>query len=262
MATYGLTPSTKHCMKQAVQDPDGFAHVGSSGTITCVNSPANFAASLQAAASLVERARTRVLASREPATSAADRLRGVLSGSSQPSAEAAVELSQEARTCLDEALAALDRSASELARYMADILGGSEGTSPAPPPATTTAAASRDERHAGQRSPPLRENLGPARGSPLSAERLLQNPQEAHGREPEDLRQVLDEQLDSRQWTRAPVKKGEGTRWFDRYGRAIAIERQAQLGDDLHRGWYLKVANNGRIERIPLAGNPALHNKS
>jgi hypothetical protein len=250
------TPRVTH----APLDLDGFVHVGSSGTIMFVSSPEDFAASLQAAASLVEGARAGVLASREPATSAADRLSAVFSGSSQASAEAAVESFQEAQTRLAEALTALDRSASELSGYMADVLGGSGGAPPPPPLADITSAAPGHERHARQDSPPSHEDSGSQRqGSPLTPERLLQNPREARGREPEDLRQVLDEQLDPRQWTRATVKKGEGTRWFDRYGRSIAIERQGQVDDDLHRGWYLKVANNGRIERVPLAGNPTLY---
>ena len=149
-----------------------------------VSSPEDFAASLQAAASLVERARAGVLDSREPATSAADRLSAVFSGSSQASAEAAVESFQEAQTRLAEALAALDRSASELSGYMADVVGGSRGAPP-PPLADTTAAAPGDERHARQDNPPSHEDSGSQRqGSPLTPERLLQNPREARGREP------------------------------------------------------------------------------
>jgi hypothetical protein len=92
----------------------------------------------------------------------------------------------------------------------------------------------------------------------LSPERLLDDPQSASGQSPEAVQRVLDEHLDPERWTRAPLKRGEGTRWYDRKGRSIAIERQRQVNDLLHQGWYLKVANNGRIDRIPLAGNPVL----
>jgi hypothetical protein len=87
---------------------------------------------------------------------------------------------------------------------------------------------------------------------------LLDNPRTGTGQDPGAIERLLDEQLDPGRWTRAPVKKGEGTRWYDRQGRSIAIERQRQVNDPLHQGWYLKVANNGRIDRVPLAGNPVL----
>jgi len=87
---------------------------------------------------------------------------------------------------------------------------------------------------------------------------LLNDPQSGRGQTPGAVQRLLDEQLDPERWTRAPLKKGEGTRWYDGRGRSIAIERQPQVNDALHQGWYLKVANNGKIDRVPLAGNPVL----
>jgi len=81
------------------------------------------------------------------------------------------------------------------------------------------------------------------------------------GHSPDDVRRLLDEQLDPEHWTRAPVKKGEGTRWYDKQGRSFTVERQPRIGQELHRGWYLKVANDGRILRVPLEGNPALRRR-
>lgn len=98
------------------------------------------------------------------------------------------------------------------------------------------------------------------RPAPLTAEALLQRPHAGRGREPDEVRRLL-ESLDPGRWTPAAVRKGEGTRWYDRQGSSIAIERQRQVGDSLHGGWYLKVASNGKIERVPLAGNPVLRDE-
>lgn len=86
---------------------------------------------------------------------------------------------------------------------------------------------------------------------------LLKDPQQAEGRPPQDLERQLDQGLDPK-WTKGPVKKGVGTRWYDGKGNSFTIERQPQVGGDLHSGWYLKVARAGKIIRVPLEGNPAL----
>jgi len=78
------------------------------------------------------------------------------------------------------------------------------------------------------------------------------------GLAPADVLRLLEEGLKPELWTRAPLKKGEGTRWFDGQGRSFTVERQSRVGGKLHQGWYLKVANKGRIVRIPLEGNPEL----
>jgi hypothetical protein len=81
-------------------------------------------------AALIERVRAHVIASRDPATSAGDDFREAFEGSTQSSAEAAVESSVKAQALVDEALAALDRGASELSAYMAEVLD-SPGATPA-----------------------------------------------------------------------------------------------------------------------------------
>jgi hypothetical protein len=86
----------------------------------------------------------------------------------------------------------------------------------------------------------------------------LERPDLMRGRAPADVRRLLEHGLNPEQWKRAPVRKGEGTRWYDGQGRSFAIERQPRVGGKLHKGWYLKVANDGRIVRIPLEGNPEL----
>ena len=86
----------------------------------------------------------------------------------------------------------------------------------------------------------------------------MERPDLLRGRAPADVLRLLEQRLDPEQWKRAPVRKGEGTRWFDGQGRSITVERQPRVGGKLHKGWYLKVADKGRIMRIPLQGNPEL----
>jgi hypothetical protein len=201
-----------------------------------VTTPEQFAESLRAASASLAEARAQAAVGREPVDSARSLLGDAFEGSTHPAAETAVRLLEEAGDRLDAAIKALDQCNVDLAAYAAEVLGG-QG-----PPSPGGAARGRQERG-------------------LTADRVLQNPEAARGRSPADIRRILDEDLNPDQWTRAAVKKGEGTRWFDGKGRSVAIERQPQVGDTLHRGWYLKVANNGRIERVPLAGNPQLRDR-
>ncbi len=89
-------------------------------------------------------------------------------------------------------------------------------------------------------------------------EKLFDNPQQVRGKPPDEVERLLDSTLDPKTFTKAPVKKGTGTRWFDKKGNSFIVEKQPQVGGSLHSGWYLKVSYRGQIVRIPLAGNPAL----
>lgn len=99
---------------------------------------------------------------------------------------------------------------------------------------------------------------GSGSGGKTPTERLFDNPKQVRGRPPDEVERLLDDTLDPKAFTKAPVKKGTGTRWFDKNGNSFTVERQPQVGGSLHSGWYLKVAYRGHIVRIPLAGNPAL----
>jgi hypothetical protein len=87
---------------------------------------------------------------------------------------------------------------------------------------------------------------------------VTRNPQQVRERPANEVERLLDDTLDPSTFTKAPVKKGTGTRWFDKNGNSFTVERQPQVGGSLHSGWYLKVAYRGQIVRIPLTGNPAL----
>jgi RHS repeat-associated protein len=62
-------------------------------------------------------------------------------------------------------------------------------------------------------------------------------------------------------WIEMPLRKGKGTRFVNpaRPGEAIMIEEGwPGATDPLHSGPYLRVSRDGRITRIPLAGNPTV----
>lgn len=96
----------------------------------------------------------------------------------------------------------------------------------------------------------------------LSADGLARNPQSARGKPRADVEQALDDLLEQPGWQKLPVRKGEGTRWVQtkpNTGRSFTVERQPQVNEQLHQGWYLKVSTGrGEIIRIPLAGNPVV----
>jgi transposase-like protein len=58
-----------------------------------------------------------------------------------------------------------------------------------------------------------------------------------------------------------PLRKGQGTRFLnpETRGEALMIEEGwPGATDPLHVGPYLRVSRDGKIVRIPLAGNPVL----
>ncbi|MBN1981663.1 MAG: hypothetical protein JW795_09035, partial [Chitinivibrionales bacterium] len=62
-------------------------------------------------------------------------------------------------------------------------------------------------------------------------------------------------------WVSGPQKKGEGTRYLNpnKPGEAIIIEKgHPNAKDPLHSGPYVRISRDGKIERIPLSGNPVL----
>jgi hypothetical protein len=62
-------------------------------------------------------------------------------------------------------------------------------------------------------------------------------------------------------WVPAPLKKGAGIKFSDpkHQGDAIFIEDGwPEHRDPIHRGPYVKISINGKIDRIPLDGNPVI----
>ncbi len=62
-------------------------------------------------------------------------------------------------------------------------------------------------------------------------------------------------------WTRGPLKKGKGIKFVNpnKKGEQILLEKGwPGAKDPLHAGPYMKISRNGKVTRIPLAGNPTL----
>ncbi|MCW6683155.1 pre-toxin TG domain-containing protein, partial [Aerococcaceae bacterium NML160702] len=67
----------------------------------------------------------------------------------------------------------------------------------------------------------------------------------------EDVEKYLDQTLEG--YTKAPLKKGEGIRYFDGKGNSWQLNRgYANASDSIHAGNYLKTTQNGQVIRIPL----------
>ncbi|HET7117824.1 MAG TPA: hypothetical protein VFI29_15120, partial [Hanamia sp.] len=70
------------------------------------------------------------------------------------------------------------------------------------------------------------------------------------------------ETLIPKDWIRGPMKKGEGIKFVNpsKKGEQILLEKGwPGSSDPLHVGPYMKVSRDGKITRIPLAGNPVLN---
>jgi hypothetical protein len=92
--------------------------------------------------------------------------------------------------------------------------------------------------------------------SNVSNARSLNNPNSLRGATRNEV-----ERLIPKDWIALPLKKGEGMRFIDprNHGNAIFIEQGIPGASGVHGGPYVKTALNGRVERIPLAGNPILN---
>jgi hypothetical protein len=89
-----------------------------------------------------------------------------------------------------------------------------------------------------------------------SVTRSLDDLGSLRGAEFDEVRRLVPEH-----WIEKPLKKGEGTRFLnpDRPGEAIMLEKGwPGAADPLHSGPYARISRHGKIERIPLAGNPTL----
>jgi hypothetical protein len=96
----------------------------------------------------------------------------------------------------------------------------------------------------------------PASGPRKVIERDLRDPSSLRGATPDEVRRLIPED-----WVERPLRKGDGVRFLDqrRKGDAVEIEPGVPGHLDLvHRGPYVKVSRNGKVERIPLQGNPML----
>jgi hypothetical protein len=61
-------------------------------------------------------------------------------------------------------------------------------------------------------------------------------------------------------WIAGPARKGDGMRYLNPHkpGDSIIIENGTPGVNNVPGGPYVKMSSNGKVERIPLAGNPVL----
>lgn len=87
----------------------------------------------------------------------------------------------------------------------------------------------------------------------------LNDPGSLKGMDPQDVEKLIPDD-----WPSSPQKKGVGTKYVDpnKKGRQVLVEQgtPAKPGQtpNVHNGPYLKISQNGKVERIPLKGNPTL----
>jgi len=89
-----------------------------------MTSSEHFAAALRGAAASAQQTRTHVMQARGSAREASDRYQEAFDGSSNGAAEQAIASSLAALRLIDDVLMLLDTSVTDLASYMADVLGG------------------------------------------------------------------------------------------------------------------------------------------
>lgn len=59
-------------------------------------------------------------------------------------------------------------------------------------------------------------------------------------------------------WTKAPLKDGNGVRYFDGKGNSFQLNKGYEGGKEMHGGPYIKTTLGNQTIRIPLKGNPDL----
>ena len=92
-----------------------------------------------------------------------------------------------------------------------------------------------------------------------SVTRSLENLSSLRGATWEEAKSLIPED-----WIKGPMKKGDGIKFVNpaKKGEQILLEKGWEgAKDPLHSGPYMKISRNGKIDRIPLAGNPTLKKK-
>ena len=96
---------------------------------------------------------------------------------------------------------------------------------------------------------------GPLPTQPVAA-RDLKDPSSLRGATPDEVRRLIPED-----WVEKPLRKGEGVRFLDQRRKGDSVEIETGVPghkDPVHSGPYVKVSRNGKVDRIPLQGNPML----
>jgi RHS repeat-associated protein len=84
--------------------------------------------------------------------------------------------------------------------------------------------------------------------------RTLDNPNSLKGATKSEVIKLIP-----KDWTVSPAKKGDGIRYLSpNKSDSIIIENGWSGSTNVHVGPYARISLNGKVERIPLAGNPDL----
>lgn len=131
-------------------------------------------------------------------------------------------------------------------------------TPPAKPPSKPQQAQQKAEQQgsASQQRDNCNGNCAPKKPKPQKrdtkpyADRL-------RGKRYEEAEDILDRELrDDAGWTKAPLGKGDGVRYYDGKGGSVSLNRgypeglKGGGGDAVHKGPYVKVQPSG--DRVPL----------
>lgn len=73
-----------------------------------------------------------------------------------------------------------------------------------------------------------------------------------------DVEKMADVKYLKSGWTKAPLKDGNGVRYFDGKGNSFQLNKGYEGGKEMHGGPYIKTTLGNQTIRIPLKGNPDL----
>lgn len=150
-----------------------------------------------------------------------------------------------------------------LIKVLLQMLKGGTRRPPAPPkPTPQPTKPPQAQQKADQQGSPSQQrdncsgNCAPKKPKPQKrdtkpyAERL-------QGKRYEEAEEILDRELrDGANWTKAPLGKGDGVRYYDGKGGAVSLNRgypeglKGGGGDAVHQGPYVKIQPSG--DRVPL----------
>ncbi|MEM7617627.1 MAG: hypothetical protein AAF195_04525, partial [Pseudomonadota bacterium] len=89
----------------------------------------------------------------------------------------------------------------------------------------------------------------------------VNNPESLRGRSIKEVEELADKEFLPKGWTKKPLKKGEGVRYYNDKGGSFEINRgypNSAGGNKLHKGPYIKTTVGNKKVWIPLENNPEL----
>lgn len=94
--------------------------------------------------------------------------------------------------------------------------------------------------------------------APGNVSRSLDDLSSLRGARPSDIERMADARFLTLEWTKKPLKRGKGVRYFDEKGNSFQLNYGYPGGTEMHGGPYIKTTQGSQSVRIPLEGNPDL----